>query len=116
MKLSQREIEQVQIQMKAEPMDGDHLALPHLKTYIGDHTFYTGSDGVFIWENAPAKDGEGPEDEDNRLIAFRVASWADAEKRTIALHKPQITETAINLSGDETAKKESTEDDANPFE
>ena len=95
---------------------GDHLALPHLKTYIGDHTFYTGSDGVFIWETAPGNDGEDLGEEGKRLIAFRVASWADAEKRTIALHKPQVTETAIRLSEGEIAKKEITQDDANPIE
>ena len=97
MKLSQREIEQVQVQMKAEPMPGDHPALPYLKTSIGDHTFYIGSDGVFIWESA-GDDGEGDGEEGNRIIAFRVASWADPDKRTIAIHTPQMTETAIRLS------------------
>ena len=104
-------------------MPGDHLALPHLKTYIGDHTFYIGPDGIFIWEYA---DGE----EDERINALRVASWADPDKRIVAMHKPQMTETAIRLSqggrledelsGDELpkdvpAKEGTTKGDADPF-
>ncbi len=128
--LSQREIEQVHVQMKAEPMPGDHPALPHLETYVGHHTFYIGSDGVFIWMSA-GDDGEGGGEEGKRIIAFRVASWADSGKRTVAIHKPQITETAIRLSeggrgedalpGNElpkeaSAKEEITKGDADPFE
>ena len=122
MKLSRREIKQVSIQMQAEPIPGDHPALPHLKTYIGDHTFYIGSEGVFIWEYA---DGDG--EEDKRINALRVASWADPGKLTVAMHKPQLTETAIKLSEgggtedelprdglpkDELTKEEITKDDA----
>lgn len=125
MKLSRRGIEQVRAQIQAEPMPGDHPALPHLKTYIGDHTFYIGSEGIFIWEYA---DGDGEEDE--RINALRVASWADPGKRTVAMHKPQMTETAIRLSqggrledelsGDELpkdvpAKEGITKGDADPF-
>ncbi len=129
MKLSPREIEQVKIQMKAEPMPGDHPALPHLEASIGDHTFYIGSDGVFIWQSA-GDDGYGGGQEDDRIIAFRVASWADPNKLTVAIHKPQITETAIRLSESGRTKdalpgnglpeagpvkEEITKDDADPF-
>ena len=125
MKLSRREIEKVRAQIQMEPMPGDHLALPHLKTYIGDHTFYIGSEGVFIWEYA---DGDGEEDE--RINALKVASWADPDKRIVAMHKPQMTKTAIRLSeggrledglsGDELpkdvpAREGMTKGDADPF-
>ncbi len=106
MKLSKREIGKVRAQMQAEPMPGDHPALPHLKTYIGNHTFYIGSDGVFIWEYA---DGDGEEDE--RINALRVASWADSDKRTVAIHKPQLTETIIKLSEDERTEDPILEDE-----
>lgn len=129
-KLSQREIEQVQVQMKAEPMPGDHPALPYLETSIGDHTFYIGSDGVFIWESA-SDNGEGDGAESKRIIAMRVASWADDDKHTVAIHKPQLTETVIKLSEggraedelpgnelpkDVSAKEKITKDDADPLE
>lgn len=106
MKLSGHEIKRVHVTMQAEPMPDDHPALPHLKTYVGDHTFYIGSDGVFIWEYA---DGDGEEDE--RINALRVASWADSGKRTVAIHQPQQTETVIKLSEDERTKDPILEDE-----
>lgn len=129
MKLSGHEIKRVHVKTQAEPMPDDHPALPLLKTYVGDHTFYIGSEGVFIWEYA---DGDGEEDE--RINALRVASWADSDKRTVAIHKPQLTETTLKLSEgggtedklpsdelprdellkDELAKEEVTKDDAGP--
>lgn len=96
MKLSQLEIEQVQAQTTVEPILDDHPAMPHLKTYIGDHSFYIGSEGIFIWEYA-GDDGR----EDDRINALRVASWADPDKRTIAMHTPQLTKTVINLTADQ---------------
>jgi len=99
MRLSQREIKKVKTQMQAEPVPSDHPALSHLKTYIGDHTFYIGSEGVFIWEYAG---GDGEKNE--RINALRVASWADPGKRTIAMHTPQITETVVMLTADQVAK------------
>jgi hypothetical protein len=93
MKLSPEQVELVSAAVGAEPIAESTIAHNHLKDHFGDHTFYLGPAGAYVWEAA----GEG-EDSTFRLEAVHIASWADEERTLLQKESPTPTGAAVTLN------------------
>ncbi len=93
MKLSPEQVELVSAAMGAEPIADSTIAHDHLKEHFGDHTFYLGPAGAYVWEAA----GEEP-DAAFRLEAVQIASWADEERTLLQRENPTPTGALVTLN------------------
>lgn len=92
MKLTPAQIKQTTTQMEARPVPDDSQLAPKLNEVFGNHTFFLASSGLHIVD--PAESGEAGE-RDGRVM--RLASWADADRTSLAPHPPEFTGVVIKL-------------------
>jgi len=102
MKLNASQIAAVKQDLSAEPLEEQNPAMPSLRQAFGDHTFYVGSDGLFVVE--PVEDTAHPGQPAQLVL---VAAWADDERKALQPVPPQQTQTVVDL-----AKSASGKDDA----
>ena len=100
MKLSARQIEQVQEQIGVEPIPEDSPAQQQLKDHFGDHTFYVDARGLHIWEDLEPSGAPT-----QAVTAVQVARWTDEEKTALAPHAPQPGNAMVEVDRD-TAPEE----------
>lgn len=93
MKLNSHQIAAVKQDLSADPLDEENPAIGSLREAFGDHTFYVGSDGLFVVE--PVEDTEHP-GEPAQLVL--VAAWTDEDKKALQPVPPQQTETVVDLA------------------
>ncbi|MEX2642051.1 MAG: hypothetical protein WD270_01265 [Acetobacterales bacterium] len=93
MKLNEVQIDVVQQQVGVEPVPDDNPAVDTLKEHFGDHTFYVGQEGLFVWEEV---DREGPED---AAVLVQLASWSEQQPDTLVPHEPQVSELMVDFAG-----------------
>lgn len=84
MKLNEDQIRRVSANFGAGPVPETTRAHDHLKHYFGDHTFFLGPSGAFVWEPV----GE-PEAGSLELQALQIASWADKERTLLQRETPE---------------------------
>ncbi len=82
MKLNDYQIQRVSSVVGVGPVAETANAHDHLKQHFGDHTFFLGPSGAFVWEPIGELDVGSLE-----LQALRIASWAD-ENRTLLQREP----------------------------
>jgi hypothetical protein len=92
MKLTETQAENTMNQISERAIPDDHPAVPQLKGLFGEHTFFLGSDGLKIVEATGEVDSGGP-----TACMVKVASWADADRTTLAPHEPEPTEVLVDL-------------------
>jgi len=93
MKLNSNQIAAVREDLIAEPLEEENPAMASLRQAFGDHTFYVGSEGLFVVE--PVEDDAHP-GEPAQLVL--VAAWTDEEKKALQPVPPQQTEKVIDLA------------------
>ena len=93
MKLSSQQIEQTVDQIAAEPIPGDHPAVPQLSRVYGDHTFFLDSEGLNIVEVADEPTETGTQ----MGQVVKIASWTDAKQTMLAPHEPELTDVVVEL-------------------
>jgi hypothetical protein len=93
MKLNSNQIAAVKQDLSADPLDEDNPAMGSLREAFGDHTFYVGSDGLFVIE--PVENASHP-GEPAQLVL--VAAWTDEDKKALQPVPPQHTETIVDLA------------------
>lgn len=93
MKLSSQQVAVVKDQLGADPLEDENPAMDSLKNAFGEHTFYVGMDGLFVFEpvNDPDESGEPA-----RLVL--VASWTDEQKNALEKIPPRETDQVVDLS------------------
>lgn len=93
MKLSNQQVASVRQELGADPLNEDNPAMDSLRGAFGDHTFYVGADGLFVFEpvEEPAADGAPAQ-----LVL--VAAWADEKKNTLQKVQPQQTDQVVDLA------------------
>ncbi len=93
MKLSTQQVASVKQELGADPLGDDNPAMESLRTAFGDHTFYVGSDGLFVFEpvNDPAVQGTPAQ-----LVL--VAAWSDEQKNALKKVPPQETDQVVDLA------------------
>jgi hypothetical protein len=92
MKLTPTLVERTLGQFDARVVPDDHPVVPELNNLFGDHTFFLDGDGLHIVEPAEltalgAKVG--------RVV--KLASWHDANRTSLAPHRPQPTDVFVDL-------------------
>ena len=93
MKLNANQIAAVKQDLSADPLEEQNPAMDALRKAFGDHTFYVGSEGLFVVE--PVEDEKHP-GEPAQLVL--VAAWADDEKKSLQPVPPQQTQTVVDLA------------------
>ena len=90
MKLNDRQIRDVSEKAGVGPVSPATNAHSLLRQHFGDHTFYLGPSGAFVWE--PVGDpGRVPLE----LRALRIASWADDERTLLQRQSPMPMGKAV---------------------
>jgi hypothetical protein len=93
MKLSTQQVASVRHELGADPLREDNPAMDSLRGAFGDHTFYVGSDGLFVFE--PVNDPDAGRTPAQLVL---VAAWADAQKSALEKVPPQETDRVVDLA------------------
>lgn len=92
MKLTERQIRHVSAKAGVGPVSPATNAHNLLRQHFGNHTFYLGPSGAFVWE--PVGDPNRPPVE---LRALRIASWADDERTLLQRQAPIPMGKAVTI-------------------
>lgn len=91
MKLSTAQIRHAMPQIEAQAIPDNHPAVQELKGVFGDHTFFLDQEGLHVVEmGEPAGAG-------GLANVVNLASWADEERTALKLHKPEVTDTVVEI-------------------
>lgn len=102
MKLNTQQIAAVKQEIGADPVEDSNPAMEPLRDAFGDHTFYVGSEGLFVLEPVDAGDAQGAEApaaepaEPAQLVL--IAGWANEEKNALQPVPAQATTTVVDLA------------------
>lgn len=93
MKLNLRQIASVKQELGVDPIEEKNPAMEALRDTFGDHTFYVGTDGLFVIEpaNDPTHSGEPA-----HLVL--VGAWADEQRTALQPVPRQATEQVVDLA------------------
>jgi hypothetical protein len=100
-KLNADQIVEVQRQVGVDPVDADDPATETLRENFGDHTFYVGQEGLFVWE--PAEGADGAEDP---AVLVHVAEWSEDRDDALVSQEPKATDLVIDLAGGPVLKQD----------
>ncbi len=92
MKLNEDQVRRVSATTGVGPVPDMTRAHDHLKHYFGDHTFFLGPSGAFVWEPVG-----GPEATPLQLQALQIASWADKERTMLQKETPEPLGKTVTL-------------------
>ncbi len=94
MKLSPAQIEQVEDQSGAKPIDDDNAGLPALNQAFGEHTFFVDTVGlhVFEWDQQQAGD-----DGASTVKLVQLAEWTDDNRTHLKRVEPSEAPSGIRL-------------------
>lgn len=87
MKLSEPQIQKVEVQTGATVIPPDHPSVAELESHFGQHTFFIDDEGLHVWE--PQSKGES---ESDGFVGMRVATWSDENKTALVPHEPMATQ------------------------
>ncbi|WP_225768262.1 hypothetical protein [Inquilinus sp. Marseille-Q2685] len=92
MKLNTALVDRTVTRFGAQALPENHPAMPQLNTMFGEHTFLLDGDGLYILEAVEIPPAGAPAGQ-----VIKLASWADAERTTLAPHEPEPTDVVIEL-------------------
>lgn len=96
MKLTSTRVRQTLDQFDAQPIPGDHPAVPQLNRLFGDHTFFLNDDGLHVIEAVePLREGA----EAGKVV--KLATWKDQDHMSLRPHDPEPTDIVVILESDE---------------
>lgn len=95
MKMNSAQIERTLHQIQAEAIPKEHPMMPQLERLFGDHTYFLDGNGLNIVEPVGAE-----KDSDRRGVVVNLASWADENAESLQPHKPESTDTVVDLGID----------------
>ena len=93
MKLSSQQVAAVKQELGADPLPDTNPAMESLRGAFGDHTFYVGVDGLFVFE--PVNEAEASDDSAQLIL---VAAWTDENKNALTQVPPQRTDKVVDLA------------------
>lgn len=101
MKLADTMVARTLDQFDAKVIPEAHPARLELSKRFGDHTFFLDDNGLNIVEpTEPEEPGQAAG------VVVNLASWSDADRSSLELHPPEITDLVVELGPqdpDETA-------------
>lgn len=93
MKLTADQIQVVQERVGVDPVDPDDPAVETLSENFGDHTFYVGQEGLFVWEAVEGAEGAEP------AVLVHIAEWSEERDDALVSKEPQATDLVVDLAG-----------------
>ncbi|MDX5361427.1 MAG: hypothetical protein LPL00_08330 [Alphaproteobacteria bacterium] len=94
MRLTEAQVTAVRNALDVEPVEEDNPAMETLRNALGDHTFYLGQEGLFVFEPVPAEQANG---EGTPAQLILVAAWTDEERKAVQAVEPQVTNVTVDL-------------------
>jgi hypothetical protein len=98
MKLSAKQIDQVQQQTGLDPIPETNPANEQLTGHFGEHTFYVDQNGLYVWELV---DAEGENGATTAAAAVQIAAWADEEKTALRPTEPKAVNAIVQIDPEE---------------
>jgi hypothetical protein len=95
MKLNSALVERTLSQFDAQAIPENHPAIPRLNDVFGEHTYFLNGNGLHVVEPVDAAES-GREAVDEAKVV-KLASWADAERKSLTPHEPEPTGVVIPL-------------------
>jgi hypothetical protein len=95
MKLNSALVERTLGRFDAQAIPDNHPAVPQLNNVFGEHTYFVNGSGLHVVE--PVESAQAGGDQGN---VVKVASWADANRSSLAPHEPEPTDVVIPLDPD----------------
>lgn len=92
MRLNATQVGAVSAQLGAEPVPDETMTHTNLLNHFGDHTFYIGPEGAYVWEPVAFPKSENPQ-----IEAVQIASWADDERTMLKPEPPEPTGTIVTV-------------------
>jgi hypothetical protein len=92
MKLDAAMVTKALYQYDARVLPEAHPAMPELSKRFGDHTFFLDENGLNIVEpTEPEELGQAAG------VVVNLASWADEQRSSLELHRPEVTDLVLEL-------------------
>lgn len=91
MKLNAAQKSHVEKLVGVEALPEEHPAVRQLSDAFGSHTFFLDAAGLHIVEEDPA-----PDNSDGRVV--RLASWRDADQKSLLRHEPEVLPIPVDLA------------------
>jgi hypothetical protein len=95
MKMNTAQIRQTLHQYQAQALPVEHPLVPKLERLFGDHTYFLDGNGLNIVEPVEPEQADGL-----RGVVVNLASWADEKAQSLQPHKPEATDTVVDLEDD----------------
>jgi len=95
MKMNTAQIRQTLHQYQAQALPAEHPLVPQLERLFGDHTYFLDGNGLNIVEPVEPEKTDGLHG-----VVVTLASWADEKAQSLQPHKPEVTDTVVDLEGD----------------
>jgi hypothetical protein len=94
MRLSDEQVAAIKAQMDIEALEESNPSMEALRKQFGDHTFYVGPDGLFMFEalDAPSHPGQPAH-------MVQVGEWTDENRNAMKPIKHSVTDILVDLAG-----------------
>ena len=100
MLLTADQMQVVQERVGVDPVDPDDPAVVTLSENFGDHTFYVGQEGLFVWEAVDGTQGGEP------AVLMHIAEWSEECDDALMSKEPQATDLVVDLAGGSVPDRE----------
>lgn len=100
MRLSPTMVARTLSQFEAQAIPDNHPSMPELSRTFGDHTFFLDGEGLHIVEPTVPTDSGFAAGQ-----VMRVASWQDADRTRLVAHRPEPTDTVVELGTDSSGPR-----------
>lgn len=85
----------VEEELGINPLETTNPAIESLKKTFGDHTFYVGQEGLFVFE--PDDSDDAPKKKGQTIRLTLIAGWTDANRKAVGKVEPQPTEMTVTI-------------------
>lgn len=100
MRLSPTMVARTLSQFEAQAIPDNHPSMPELSRTFGDHTFFLDGEGLHIVEPTVPTDSGFAAGQ-----VMKVASWQDADRTSLVAHRPEPTDTVVELGTDSSGPR-----------
>ena len=94
MMLTDEQVAAVKAQLDVDALEESNPSMDMLRKQFGEHTFYVGEDGLFMFEpvNAPSHPGQPAH-------MVQVGAWTDENRNAMKPMPHKVTDVLIDLAG-----------------
>jgi hypothetical protein len=94
MMLTEEQVAAIKRQLDIEALEESNPSMDMLRKQFGEHTFYVGEDGLYMFEglDAPSHPGQPAN-------MVQVGAWTDENRNAMKPVKHNVTDVLVDLAG-----------------